>query len=235
MSSTPYGCFIQNPGHFDAQFFNMSPREATQTDPMQRLALITAYEAMEMAGFVLNRTTSSQADRIGTFYGQTSDDWREINAAQDIDTYFITGGVRAFGPGRINYHFGFSGPSFSIDTACSSSLAAINLACTSLNAGDCDTAFTGGMNVMTNPDIFSGLSKGQFLSKTGSCKTFDNNADGYCRGDGVVTLILKRLDDALGDRDPVLGIIRGISTNRMCAFLNMSDFNPEMDRLHNDF
>jgi hypothetical protein len=76
----------------------MSPREAAQTDPMQRLALITAYEALEMAGYVPNRTPSTRLDRIGTFYGQTSDDWREINEAQDIDTYFITGGVRAFGP-----------------------------------------------------------------------------------------------------------------------------------------
>lgn len=76
----------------------MSPREAAQTDPMQRLALITAYEALEMAGYSPNRTPSTRLDRIGTFYGQTSDDWREVNEAQDIDTYFITGGVRAFGP-----------------------------------------------------------------------------------------------------------------------------------------
>lgn len=93
-SHTPYGCFIDNPGLFDPRFFNMSPREAAQTDPMQRLALTTAYEAMEMAGFVSNRTPSSQAHRVGTFYGQTSDDWREVNAAQNIDTYFITGGIR---------------------------------------------------------------------------------------------------------------------------------------------
>ena len=76
----------------------MSPREATQTDPMHRLGLASAYEALEMAGYVPNRTPSTKLERIGTFYGQTSDDWREINAAQDIDTYFITGGVRAFAP-----------------------------------------------------------------------------------------------------------------------------------------
>jgi acyl transferase domain-containing protein len=68
----------------------MSPREAMQTDPMQRLALSTAYEAMEMSGFVPDRTPSTQKHRIGTYYGQTSDDWREINAAQDIDTYFVS-------------------------------------------------------------------------------------------------------------------------------------------------
>ena len=65
---------------------------------MHRLGLASAYEALEMAGYVPNRTPSTRLERIGTFYGQTSDDWREINAAQDVDTYFITGGVRAFAP-----------------------------------------------------------------------------------------------------------------------------------------
>jgi monodictyphenone polyketide synthase len=126
-SHTPYGCFIDKPGQFDAPFFNMSPREAMQTDPMQRLALVTAYEALERAGYVANRTPSTDLHRTGTFYGQASDDYREVNTSQDIGTYFITGGCRAFGPGRINYFFKFSGPSYSIDTACSSGLAAIHV------------------------------------------------------------------------------------------------------------
>lgn len=124
---TPYGCFIDEPGLFDAPFFNMSPREAQQTDPMQRLALVTAYEALERAGYVANRTAATNLHRIGTFYGQASDDYREVNSAQEISTYFIPGGCRAFGPGRINYFFKFSGPSFSCDTACSSSLATIQV------------------------------------------------------------------------------------------------------------
>ena len=221
-SHTPYGCFIDKPGEFDPRFFNMSPREAAQTDPMGRLALVTAYEALEMSGYVPNRTPSTKLNRIGTFYGQTSDDWREINAAENVDTYFITGGVRAFAPGRINYYFKFSGPSFSIDTACSSSLAAIQLACTSLWAGDCDTACAGGMNVLTNPDIFSGLSKGQFLSKTGGCKTYDNDADGYCRGDGVGTVILKRYEDAIADKDNILGCILGAATNHSAEAVSIT-------------
>jgi monodictyphenone polyketide synthase len=126
-SPTPYGCFIEEPGLFDAPFFNISPREAQQTDPMMRLALVTAYEALERSGYVANRTASTNLHRIGTFYGQASDDYREVNTAQEISTYFIPGGCRAFGPGRINYFFKFSGPSYSIDTACSSSLAAIQV------------------------------------------------------------------------------------------------------------
>ncbi|KAJ5995510.1 polyketide synthase [Penicillium waksmanii] len=212
-SHTPYGCFIERPGLFDPRFFNMSQREAYQTDPMGRLALVTAYEALEMSGFVPDRTPSSMLNRVGTFYGQTSDDWRTLNAAEKIDMYYIPGTIRAFATGRINYHFKFTGPSYNVDTACSSSFAAIQLACTSLLAKECDTALAGGLNVMTTPDLFAGLSRAHFLSKTGSCKTFDDGADGFCRGDGVGTVVLKRLEDAEADSDPILAVILGTATN----------------------
>lgn len=212
-SKVLYGCWIKEPGLFDARFFNMSPREAANADPGQRLAIVTAYEALEMAGFVPNRTPSSQRDRVGTFYGMTSDDWREVNSGQNVDTYFIPGGNRAFTPGRINYHFKLSGPSFSIDTACSSSFAAIHTACNSLWRGDCDTAIAGGTNVMTNPDNFAGLDRGHFLSTTGNCNTFDDGANGYCRADAVGTVILKRLEDAEADHDPIYGVLLGAYTN----------------------
>ncbi|KAL5612261.1 hypothetical protein BROUX41_000199 [Berkeleyomyces rouxiae] len=221
-SHTPYGCWIEKPGMFDPRFFNMSPREAYQTDPMQRMALTTAYEALEMSGYGPNRTASTHLDRIGTFYGQTSDDWRELNAAQEVDTYYITGGVRAFGPGRINYHFGFSGPSLNIDTACSSSAAALHVACTSLWSSECDTAVVGGLSCMTNPDIFSGLSRGQFLSKTGGCKTFDDSADGYCRADGCASVVIKRLDDAEAENDRILAVILGASTNHSAEAVSIT-------------
>lgn len=100
---TPYGCLIDEAGLFDPRFFDMSPREAKILDPMLRLAMITAYEALEMSGWVKNRTQATRSHRVGTFYGQASDDWREVNASQDIDTYFIPCGIRAFTPGRVNY------------------------------------------------------------------------------------------------------------------------------------
>lgn len=104
-SATPYGCWLENPAAFDARFFNVSPREAPQIDPAQRIALMTAYEAIEQAGIVPDATPSTRRDRVGVFYGVTSNDWMETNSAQMIDTYFIPGGNRAFIPGRINYFF----------------------------------------------------------------------------------------------------------------------------------
>ena len=213
VSSTGFGCWLHDAAQFDARFFNMSPREAPQVDPAQRIALMAATEALEQAGIVPGRTPSTEKDRVGVYIGSTSNDWMETNSAQNIDTYFIPGGNRAFIPGRINYHFKFSGPSYTIDTACSSSLAAIHLACNALWKGEIDTAIVGGTNVLTNPDMTAGLDRGHFLSKTGNCKTFDDSADGYCRGEGVAIAILRRLDDALADNDPVQACILSIGTN----------------------
>lgn len=221
-SQVPYGCWVNESGLFDARFFNMSPREAMQADPGQRLALMTAYEAMEMAGLVPDSTQSTQRDRVGIFYGMTSDDYREVNSGQDIDTYFIPGGNRAFTPGRINYYFKFSGPSVSVDTACSSSLAAIHMACNSLWRNDCDTAIAGGTNILTNPDNHAGLDRGHFLSRKGNCNTFDDGADGYCRADAVGTLVLKRLEDALAESDPIYGVIVGAYTNHSAEAVSMT-------------
>nr|QLM00044.1 polyketide synthase [Xylaria schweinitzii] len=211
-SHTAYGCFVNNAGLFDAPFFNISPREALETDPMQRLALVTAYEALERSGYVPNRTLATNLHRIGTFYGQASDDYREVNAGQEVGTYFIPGGCRGFGPGRINYFFGFSGPSYSIDTACSSSLATIQVACAALWNGDVDMALAGGMNILTNSDVFAGLSLGHFLSKTpNACKTWDSEADG-----------MKRLEDAVADKDNILGVILGAATNHSAEAVSIT-------------
>ncbi|KAF7597159.1 hypothetical protein BBP40_009498 [Aspergillus hancockii] len=221
-TQTPFGNFIDRPGYFDAGFFNMSPREAEQTDPMHRLALVTAYEAMEMAGLVPGRTASTQPSRIGTFYGQASDDWRELNASQNISTYAVPGGERAFANGRINYFFKFSGPSFNVDTACSSGLAAVQAACSALWSGEVDTVIAGGLNIITDPDNYAGLGNGHFLSKTGQCKVWDKDADGYCRADGVGSVVIKRLEDAEADNDNILAVVLGARTNHSADAISIT-------------
>lgn len=94
-SGTGFGCWLHDAAKFDARYFNMSPREAPQVDPAQRIALLTATEALEQAGIVPGRTSSTQKDRVGVYFGSTSNDWMETNSAQNIDTYFIPGGNRA--------------------------------------------------------------------------------------------------------------------------------------------
>ena len=210
-TTTQYGCFLDQPGLFDSRLFNVSPREAFQMDPIQRLLLMTTYEAMETAGYSQDGALSTDSKRVATFFGQTTDDWRDINDMQGIDIYYIPSVSRAFAPGRLNYHFKWDGPSYSIDSACSSSSAAIHLACTTLISRDCDTAVAGGGSILASPAVFAGCSRGGFLSSTGGCKTFNDDADGYCRGEGIGVVILKRLEDAIADNDNILAVIRGSS------------------------
>ena len=205
----------------------MSPREAAQTDPAQRLLLLTTYEALEMAGYTPDGTPSTASDRIGTFFGQTLDDYREANASQNIEMYYATGGIRAFGAGRLNYHFKWEGPSYCVDAACSSSALAIQMAMTSLRTHECDTAVAGGTNVLTGSEMYSGLSRGSFLSPTGSCKTFDNDADGYCRGDGVGSVVLKRLEDAIAEGDNIQAVIKSAATNHSAHAVSITHPHAE--------
>ncbi|TGJ83872.1 hypothetical protein E0Z10_g4873 [Xylaria hypoxylon] len=223
--------------HFDASGskpnttrtpYGMSPREARETDPQQRLLLLATYEALEMAGYSPDGSVGAYPGRrVGSFIGQTSDDWREVNASQDVGTYFIPGGMRAFGPGKLHYHFGWEGPSYSIDTACSGSASAIQLAVSSLLSRECDMAIGGGVNLLTAPDLFAGLCRGGFLSPTGGCKTFDDAADGYCRADAVGVVVLKRLSDALRDRDVVHAVLRGAMTNHSAEAVSITHPHAE--------
>lgn len=234
-SISPYGCFIDRPGMFDARLFNMSPREAASTDPGQRLLLMSTYEALEMAGYTQAPREEERDTKVGTFFGQTIDDWKEYNAAENVDMYYVTGGIRAFSAGRVNYHFKWDGPSYSVDSACSSSLLAIQLACNSLRSGESNMAVAGGSNILTGCNMYEGLSRGSFLSKTGSCKTFDSGADGYCRGEGVGVIVLKRLSDAVANRDPILAVIRSSATNHSAKAVSITHPHIEtQERLYRD-
>ncbi|KAI6355512.1 hypothetical protein MCOR25_008158, partial [Pyricularia grisea] len=212
-ATLPYGCFLNRPGQFDAKLFNISPREAEQMEPMHRLQMLTTYEALEDAGYAPNATSSTDKTRISAFIAQSSDDWRDINHQHGIETHYVPSIARAFGAGRLHHYFKWEGPAFTVDAACGSSAVAIALACSSLVRADCDMAVVGGSMLACSPDAMAGLTKGGFLSPTGSCKTFRDDVDGYCRGEGIGTVILKRLEDAELDKDRILGVIDGWARN----------------------
>ncbi|KAL8831168.1 MAG: hypothetical protein Q9191_001010 [Dirinaria sp. TL-2023a] len=225
-SLTPYGCFDEHVGEFDTSLFKMSPREAAQTDPMQRMMLLTAYEALESAGYYDSGDPEARP-RNGTFYGVAGDDYRQVNSGQDVNVNYITGGTRAFGPGRVSYYFGWEGPSMSVDTACSASAVAMHQAISSLRLGECDVALAGGANLLTCSDMFAGLSRAKFVCSTGPSKTFDETADGYCRADATATVVLKRFNDSARDKDNILGVIHAIETHHAGTAISLT--HPEAD------
>ncbi|KAH7141841.1 hypothetical protein EDB81DRAFT_899181 [Dactylonectria macrodidyma] len=208
-----HGAFLEDPFAFDNLFFNLSPREAKSMDPQQRVLLHAAQEAFEDAGYVEDSSPSFQRATMGCYIGLATGDYTD-NLRNDIDTFYSSGTLRAFHSGRISYFFRLSGPSIVTDTACSSSAVSIYQACRALQNGDCTAAIAGGVNVITSPDMYLGLARGHFLSRTGSCKPFDAAADGYCRAEGCALFVLKRLSDAVAEGDRIHGVIRNILVNQ---------------------
>ncbi|KAK8017980.1 polyketide synthase [Apiospora marii] len=203
------GAWLNDPGFFDNRFFNVSPREAAQMDPVQRLCLTTTHEALEMAGYAPHASPSMDPERVGTFVGVTGWDWLQTLHQQGHDIYYATGAAKAFISGKINYHYKFGRGSYTLDSVCASSTAAINLACKGLLARDCDMAVAGGGSVFSSPLDLAGVGRSGMLSRDGGCRTFHDDADGYARAEGVGMVVLKRLEDALADGDNILGVISG--------------------------
>ncbi|KAI1339746.1 ketoacyl-synt-domain-containing protein [Xylariaceae sp. FL0016] len=224
---TSDGCFISDPGVFDSRLFNMSPREVMQVDPVHRLLMMSSLEALEKSGYNAEGNKSSEGKRVAVYFGQNADVWREINAQQGVDVFTAPGLLRAFSPGRVNYHFGFEGGSYSLDAACSSSSTSIQLACAALENRDCDMALAGGAQIASNPFEFAALGVSGFLARSGGCKTFRADADGYCRGEAVGVVVLKRLEDALADNDNIEAVVTGWGRNYSAGASSITHPHPE--------
>lgn len=182
-TSAIHGAWLENAHLFDNRLFNMSPREARQTDPIHRMLLTSSYEALQMAGYTPKGTPSTEGSRISTFFGQLSEDWHDIIHQKGADIYYAPGIARAFGPSRLNFHYKWGGGSYAVDSACASSMTALVLACRSLKSGESDMALAGGGSLMLTPVPFSGLSRSGMISSTGGCRAFHDDADGYARGE----------------------------------------------------
>lgn len=212
-TSTRWGGFLRDVDQFDADFFGFSAFEAERMDPQQRLVLEVAWEALENAGVVPAALAGSST---GVFLGVSHSDYdrliykdlQRISPIHGISTY------HCIAANRLSYVLDLRGPSLAIDTACSSALVAAHLACQSLRSHECDLAIVGGVNLMLSPEETIGLSKAGMMAADGRCKTFDQSADGYVRGEGCGILILKRAADARADGDRVLARLRGSAMNQ---------------------
>jgi acyl transferase domain-containing protein len=202
----------QDPKLFDAGFFNITRKEAEAMDPQQRLLLEVIYESMESAGIPLTKYGGAN---VGVFVGCMTQDYETLSGRDELTAsqYFATGNSRALLSNRISYFFNFKGPSMTIDTACSSSLVAMHQAILSLRAGDCVLACVAGANLMLAPEQFIVESSLHMLSPSGKCRMWDVDADGYARGEGAASLLLKPLTRALADGDIIQAVIRETGVN----------------------
>ncbi|MFI9306594.1 type I polyketide synthase [Streptomyces triculaminicus] len=208
-----HAALIDGVDSFDAAFFGISPREAAHVDPQQRLLLEVAWQAFEDAGVPAEQLAGSGT---GVYVGANAGDYLSLQLArpETVDLYTVVGGTNCIIANRLSYQLDLRGPSLAVDTACSSSLVAVHLAVQALRSGECDTAVAAGVNLLLSPAATVAHAKGLPLSRDGRCKTFDAEADGYVRGEGVIAVVLKRLSDALADRDRIYAVVRGSAVNQ---------------------
>ncbi|RAL12642.1 polyketide synthase fmaB [Aspergillus homomorphus CBS 101889] len=202
-----------DPAAFDAKFFNITPQDAISMDPQQRILLEVVYEALENAGISLE---SISGEKYGCYVGAHPGDYWDI-FARDPDSRPPNVGIGCSGTMlscRVSHFLNIKGPSMPIDTACSSSLVAMDVACRALHTGEINGAIVAASSLILNPEYAcEGGTIRYTHSPTGRCHVFDAKADGYVRAEGMNTVILKRLDDALQDGDPIRAVIRGIANN----------------------
>lgn len=211
-SISKWGGLLKSIDRFDALFFNISPREAERMDPQQRLFLEEAYRAFEDGGY---STEQLSGKKIGVFVGGRTSDYKDKTLeTEEINSQTFLGTDMAILSARISYYLNLKGPALAIDTACSSSLVAIHLACESIRRGESEMALAGGVFIMNSPEFYLMTSKTDMLSPEGSCRTFDDKANGIVVGEGVGACVLKRLDDALRDGDYIYGVVKGSVINQ---------------------
>ncbi|KAF2119266.1 hypothetical protein BDV96DRAFT_596010 [Lophiotrema nucula] len=212
---SPGGMFLEgiDPKNFDAQFFSIGRDEATAMDPQQRQLLEVVYECLENAGVTMEEISGAP---VACFVGSYSVDY-EMMQSRDPDDRApgVTVGIgRAILSNRISHFLNLKGPSMTVDTACSGSLVSLDVAVRYLQTREVNGAIIAASNLYMSPEhvMDTGAMKGA-SSLSGKCHTFDVKADGYIKAEAVNCVMLKRLEDAIRDGDPIRGVIRGTSTN----------------------
>ena len=201
---------------FDAAFFGYSPKEAEIIDPQHRIFLECAWEALENAGY----NPETYGGTIGVFGGATINTYLLCNLAtrpEILDSLDLTqinianGGD--FLTTRVSYKLNLKGPSHLVQSACSTSLVAVHLACQNLLDQECDMALAGGVSVNVKLRAGYQYQDGGIVSPDGHCRPFDAQAQGTVFGSGAGIVVLKRLADALHDRDTIHAVIKGSAVN----------------------
>ncbi|MCR4441101.1 MAG: beta-ketoacyl synthase N-terminal-like domain-containing protein [Peptococcaceae bacterium] len=213
-----WGGFIDDPACFDHEFFHLSPRQAEELDPQERLILETCWEAIEDAGYTPGTLTPvgerKQKRPVGVFIGVMHNDYllvgaEEVSRGRPFPLPMSSASIA----NRISYFFDFHGPSITLDTMCSSSLTAVHLAVEGIRRGECRVALAGGVNLSLHPYKYMTYGLMDVLASGARCHPFGREGDGYLPGEGIGLVLLKPLSQAVRDRDNIYAVIKGSAAN----------------------
>lgn len=216
------GAILADIDQFDAGFFGYSPKEAAILDPQQRIFLECAVVALEDAGYDPEIYPGAIAvyagGGINTYIiNHVSPGLGYANNRSFLETVgdvqMTIGQATDFIPTRVSYKLNLTGPSVNIQTACSTGLVAVHSACQSLLNRECDMALAGGVAIRLPQKTGYLHQEGAIFSPDGHCRTFDAQAQGTVFGNGAGIVVLKRLSDAIADRDSIYAVIKGSAIN----------------------
>lgn len=213
---------LENVDLFDADFFGIYPREAELIDPQHRLFLECAWEAVESAGY----DPEVYDGLVGVYAGLTINSYLLANLIKDrrfaaefasqyqVGAYHVMlGNDKDFMPMRVAYKLNLRGPAYAVQSACSTSLVAVCHAAQSLLNYQCDMALAGGVSITFPQKRNYQYQDEAMVSGDGHIHVFDAKAQGTVFGHGVGVVLLKRLEDAIADGDPIAAVIRGFAVN----------------------
>ncbi|HEV8316460.1 MAG TPA: condensation domain-containing protein [Vicinamibacterales bacterium] len=205
------GGVIEDVELFDADFFSVPPAEASWMDPQHRIFLECAWLALEDAGC----DPSSLSGSVSVYAGTNSNSYvlSRLDQLFGIDRarfmQILIGNEKDFLATRVSYKLDLRGESVTVQTSCSTSLVAVHLACQSLLSGQSDRALAGGVSIRIPQIAGYTYEAGMIASPDGHCRPFDARAAGTVPGNGVGVVVLRRLADAIADRDHCYAVIRG--------------------------
>jgi phthiocerol/phenolphthiocerol synthesis type-I polyketide synthase E len=210
------GTVLEDAECFDARFFGLSPREAQIVDPQHRIFLECAWEALENAGYA----AGDPQHVVGVYAGASINTYASAKLLRNPAVVESAGGYQLmlgndkdFLCTRVSYKLDLRGPSMTVQTACSTSLVAVEVACRALRMGECDIALAGGVSLNFPERAGYLYQDGMILSPDGHCRPFDASAAGTRAGAGAGVVVLKRIADALADRDTIHAVILGAAVN----------------------
>jgi polyketide synthase 12 len=209
-SHSKWGAFLDGFDEFDPLFFKLTPQEARNIDPQERIFLEECWRALESAGYAPSKLPEAVRQRTGVFAGASKHGFDRLGMEGKLELPRTSFGDLA---NRVSYQLDLGGPSQPVDTACSSALVAVHQACESIRHGECELALVGGVNLYLHPSTYVELAAAKMLSDRSDCAAFGRDANGIVPGEGVGVVVLKPLRQALSDRDQVHAVIRGSAVN----------------------
>ncbi len=208
--------FLKNIKTFDPGFFGYSDRDAATMDPQHRKFLEHSWKALEDSAYVPEKYNG----RIGVFAGCDNSFYLQNNVGKAAVSYEVLEDIQLminnlgeYLASKVAYKLNLNGPAINIQTACSTSLVAVHLACQSILSGDSDIALAGGVSIRVPHKVGYAYKSDLMLSKDGSCRAFDADAEGTPFGHGIGIIVLKTLHHAQKDGDHIYAVIKGSAIN----------------------